>query len=392
MPSMMSMEGSFYTSYYQTWIGDNPNSTLSERVAILQESSTIIQCSAHKSNYTTKFDFVNGRQTVNTNISDIDEATLNATAFVLSNFTQIVDSSNSSGSRPTTCPNFGTDDKCVVNLQLINDLSYQAIFEAFIETFIGMVHWRRVGSRERRFLFTSTSQVQSTILARSPELAFLHEPNDLLGDIAKTMQEQASAQHDAPFTGLDMASLLPSPITQTQSLGRALEELFQNITISLMGVPELQANESSIFYPEPTLVEFTMEESVYAYAATKLWLAYGLAIGVTTLIVVFACVAIMLNQASYSNDFSTWLRLSLGSDISNDFEGKDLAGEDPLPEYIENASIEFPHAHRGDQSSAAAYGLMQVQREHVEPKSSRSDIAEYGGDRRSRGLQATHLL
>ena len=80
---------------------------------------------------------------------------------------------------------------------------------------------------------------------------------------------------------------------------------------------------------------------VYIYARSRLWLAYGLGIACSTLIVCIGMLAIYMNGASFSNTFSTLLRLGRGASLSSEIEKVDLDGRDPLPEYIKNMKVKF---------------------------------------------------
>lgn len=88
-----------------------------------------------------------------------------------------------------------------------------------------------------------------------------------------------------------------------------------------------------------TEVHLTTLESIYIYAASKLWLAYGLAIGATALIVLLGIAAIIANDASFSNKFSTILRLSRGAQLSYELNHSVLSGRDPLPDYAKKATV-----------------------------------------------------
>lgn len=87
-----------------------------------------------------------------------------------------------------------------------------------------------------------------------------------------------------------------------------------------------RANTSSIYYPEKTRVQFATLENIYIYAVYKLWLAYGLAIGATAMIALVGVAAMIANQASFSNKFSTIFRLSRGAQLSNEIDHADLSG------------------------------------------------------------------
>lgn len=52
-----------------------------------------------------------------------------------------------------------------------------------------------------------------------------------------------------------------------------------------------------------------------------------------------ALVAIHLNEASFSNNFSTIFRVTRGAKVSVAIFDKDLSGEDPLPPYLSEAKI-----------------------------------------------------
>lgn len=80
---------------------------------------------------------------------------------------------------------------------------------------------------------------------------------------------------------------------------------------------------------------------VYIYARSRLWLAYGLGIACSTLIVCIGMLAIYMNGASFSNTFSTLLRLGRGASLSSEIEKVDLDGQDPLPEYIKDMKVKF---------------------------------------------------
>ena len=73
----------------------------------------------------------------------------------------------------------------------------------------------------------------------------------------------------------------------------------------------------------------------------KLWLAYGLAISLSALIVIIGLLAIYINGASFSYSFSSILRLSRGAEISVDINKADLDGRDPLPRYLKEATVKF---------------------------------------------------
>lgn len=127
-------------------------------------------------------------------------------------------------------------------------------------------------------------------------------------------------------------------------------------------------NSSSIFYPEKTKVQFATLENIYIYAVYKPWLAYGLAIGATALIALFGVAAIIANQASFSNRFSTIFRLSRGAQLSNEIDHADLSGRDPLPAYAEKATVRFSQEQMSGTEDSNAYTLVDREGRDDEPE------------------------
>lgn len=117
-------------------------------------------------------------------------------------------------------------------------------------------------------------------------------------------------------------------------------------------------NTSSIYYPDKTEVRLATRENIYIYAAYKLWLAYGLAVGATALIALLGMAAIIANHASFSNKFSTILRLSRGAQLSHEINHADLWGRDPLPAYAEKATVRFSQEQMSGTRDANAYTLV----------------------------------
>ena len=126
--------------------------------------------------------------------------------------------------------------------------------------------------------------------------------------------------------------------------------------------PERRPNKSSPYRPPQSKVTFTATSPLYEYSSSRLWLAYGLAIAMTTLIVIAGLTVMYISSAAYTNSFSTTLRLARGAHLSQKIVGKDYDGKEPLPEYLENATISFAGSAlwRQDAHSDAEYELIPV--------------------------------
>jgi hypothetical protein len=116
-------------------------------------------------------------------------------------------------------------------------------------------------------------------------------------------------------------------------------------------------------------VTTTKVYNVYTYAQRTLWLAYGIAIAVTTLSVAAGSIALVLNGASFSNKFSTIVRVGRAAHLTEEISGNDGDGTEPLPKHL--AISRLLMRARGDKSM-----------------SSGSDESEMA----SQNVQETHLL
>lgn len=69
-----------------------------------------------------------------------------------------------------------------------------------------------------------------------------------------------------------------------------------------------------------------------------MWLAYGIALGVSLLNLTFGLWAILSVGGSFSADFSSVARIARNSNIDADLR-EDMAGVDPLPKYMAMATL-----------------------------------------------------
>lgn len=76
---------------------------------------------------------------------------------------------------------------------------------------------------------------------------------------------------------------------------------------------------------------------MYIYASYKLWLLYGIAIASASLVVAVGLCVIISRGASYSNDFSTIVRVTRHAFIDPDVDTRD-DGRDPLVKSLADAT------------------------------------------------------
>ena len=119
-----------------------------------------------------------------------------------------------------------------------------------------------------------------------------------------------------------------------QALGSAIEELFRNMTLSLFSdsrfVREMQ---------DPVDVTISYTRNLYSYSQKNLIVSYSTALSLALLASIAGCVTIFLNGASYTQKFSTVLRMTMG--LEQVVTENDRSGADPLPKYLSRARVDL---------------------------------------------------
>lgn len=201
-------------------------------------------------------------------------------------------------------------------------ISYQGISAAFNDLVLGSITLDTGGAIPGPVF---NSNVGNTVLMETEDLAFV-----------------------VNFKGVnntfDYLNTSRFPARENQRIGRrgslksALETLFQNITLSLLADEVLLANYSSPYAPaDKSDVTFNLFHNVYIYSAPTLWGAYGVAIFLTLIALTLGFWSLLLNQGSFTNDFSTVLRTSWAGHLDEEVRIGDRDGRQPLPNYLSNA-------------------------------------------------------
>ena len=200
------------------------NSTLTRNRPFV--NSTFLQCDLLNSTYTADFKFVNGEQDVSIRTTPIDGNIITTAYAIYGSSLYPKAGANASDS---SCSPFNLNDQtCAFNSSLVSTLAYQTVFESFNALLVGSV----IGGESPTF----ETRVQDTSLIDSPELAFLSEPVTPDGFGLVSLQQAVLASNGTSYNGIyDNKSTVTN-----KPLAAAMEELFQNITISLMTSKQLQ--------------------------------------------------------------------------------------------------------------------------------------------------------
>ena len=135
---------------------------------------------------------------------------------------------------------------CFFDPFILSTLSYQAVMQAFTDLLTGTVSLEFRGNAQ---MYTnSTTRLTSTVLADAPDLAFLQTAGPQKLPTSQYLQQEATTWKQQPFAGLVSAKAATS---STLPFRQALEQLFQNITISLMSAPDLQYVQMLLLLSQP---------------------------------------------------------------------------------------------------------------------------------------------
>ncbi|KAJ5873204.1 hypothetical protein N7455_003747 [Penicillium solitum] len=284
-----------------------------ENVAAAVQNSTILRCTLHNASYQANLTYVNGAQTVYV----ADKTVLNGISYLhgVTNHDGPVWSSNTS---------------FMHNPRVMESLSYQSIMDAFGKLLFGsirtnMTHYNNQEDGIEGNVVNSMTQatnVLSTTLMDTEEMSIFPS---IAGSESNLFTEY--------WEGRSI-----SPPRYSSRLSNALEELFQNITFSLMSSKMFQPNYTVQAVPN-TNVTINSYRNVYVYTRSILWAAYGTAIGVTVLCVTAGILLYLSADGSYTSKFSTIFRVTQGAMVSIDLGMKDYSGLDPLPDHIANAQM-----------------------------------------------------
>lgn len=146
-----------------------------------------------------------------------------------------------------------------------------------------------------------------------------------------------------PLTNLNKPIELwnTSPTPPKASLADMIEDLFSNMTISLLA--------HSHFTMDQTVGTILSSHwtSYYRYKPMRLFVPYGCALLATLCIAVVGCLSVRREGVTYSNRISTVIRTMQLSSVDSAMNEADKGGQDPLPKHLAATKVTLPRANLG---------------------------------------------
>ena len=216
------------------------NATLHQVVEkYIDPGLTLLQCDLHNATYDVRYNFSAGLQTVESTVSLLSSDPVQVISMAwgftpeqdyegLYAFPKIGQElpapADCRGLWRSSTPSAGTNTTCAFDASILANFSFQAAWDSITSLVRGGMYER--GSFG--LTGTSNSSIVNTILARSTEL------RPIIRMLNATQSNQPNWDRYMP--GI---YLVPDEVS-TPSLSSLLEELFQNFTLSLATLPELQ--------------------------------------------------------------------------------------------------------------------------------------------------------
>lgn len=137
----------------------------------------------------------------------------------------------------------------------------------------------------------------------------------------------------------NLAPLLASPNNET--IGSALEDLFQNITFSLFSSNRFLADATNASRAVSSNVTTQLTQNIYVYNPLDLYLAYGLTLVSALICICIGSLALTGNGVSFSDEFTTILRATRNPELDHLVAEGECNGADPTPKHTAEALLSY---------------------------------------------------
>ena len=198
--------------------------------SLMYDDSTLLRCDLLNSSYSMNMTYLNGVQDiqVSTNTTGISPLVIGSDYFIGPKHWPLSESSNCSSFLVNPySDSLGDPTPCVFDVSAMRLLSYQGIMTAFSQLILGDIRIHD-GSHVKR-----NTTIVKTVLAQTDELAFLRDLHPALDSTQEYLQTTISNRSRDLYPGL-LDTSLPRTLAD---LKVALEQLFLNLTVSLLSEP-----------------------------------------------------------------------------------------------------------------------------------------------------------
>jgi hypothetical protein len=202
-------------------------------------NATFLQCQVYNTSMSATFEYIDGVQNITLTPQRTPEDELLVPAEYVTgpiNPTNggVYDENAAAEQKNASCSTLNMSDKqCIFDAEVLRKLSYQAIVDAFNSLVLGTIGMDTTSLSPGIDLQTN---LLDTVLAYSNELAFLQSnevlPDSTIPSLPDLMDTSDGAEYRGLYSHATSLNHLP--------LARALEIMFQNITISLLSEKLLQ--------------------------------------------------------------------------------------------------------------------------------------------------------
>ncbi|KAH6853082.1 hypothetical protein B0I37DRAFT_358519 [Chaetomium sp. MPI-CAGE-AT-0009] len=191
-----------------------------------------------------------------------------------------------------------------------------ALMEALSKMLVGFL---RIASVTDGWVSDGELGILNTVLTQAHEIRRLYQP-------------VAQAEF-TPFT---------EPLAiRNMSIAEAIEQLSQNMTLSLFSNPyflqdpSTSTNSATLATAPRVSVTVTTPQNAYSYNNPRnLAIAYGLGISFAVVVVTAGLVCIYAVEGTFSTSFSTILRTTRGTQLDELVHASEMHGKDPLPKRL----------------------------------------------------------
>ncbi|KAF2093385.1 hypothetical protein NA57DRAFT_81313 [Rhizodiscina lignyota] len=168
--------------------------------------------------------------------------------------------------------------------------------------------------------------------------------SDELNPIFEFLETCTNGRSSCPYYETNGSLGITPPATQAP-LSQAIEQLFQNITVSLLSNSRFLTPPAS---SPPTTITMFFPQNWYVYTWWRLVAPYAVALLFNLIGCALGLRALHESRASYSQRFSTVLRVARSARLDGEYPSQEererakatgKVGADPLPKEMENAEV-----------------------------------------------------